>query len=288
MAWAAIVMASGAAAAYVAYTMPAPPPASGPIGPTSYMRLAGRRTSGSAGGTLRWAEPDSISPLLACAVLKAEDRGFAYHGGVEAGATLAALKRQMMSRSGGGGSTITQQLARNLYLGPERTLSRKTREILIAGQLEHALSKRRILELYLNVAQWGESTWGATEASWRYFHRAPSTLNSFEGSFLAAMLAAPTSAPVGSNADRVHNVQRRVLHQMQSSDIISPQTEEAAIEASGHWYRDVRRGVSWPAALARSAQRFRLVAARSHEVHAVPGVPSCGFEREVMLETSAK
>ena len=90
-----------------------------------------------------------------------------------------------------GASTITQQLARNLYLSPSKNLLRKVRELLIARRLEASLSKQRIFELYLNVIEWGDSVWGAEAASRRYFHKPASELSAAESALLAGAISSP-------------------------------------------------------------------------------------------------
>jgi monofunctional biosynthetic peptidoglycan transglycosylase len=90
-----------------------------------------------------------------------------------------------------GGSTITQQLAKNLYLSSERSLLRKAREALITRSLEHRLSKERILELYLNVAEWGRGVYGAEAAARHHFGKSAADLTADEAAWLAAILPSP-------------------------------------------------------------------------------------------------
>src|SRR5262245_693677 len=110
-------------------------------------------------------------PCSGRAVLTAEDDAFFVHGGldwneIEASARVNLEKRRLVR----GGSTITQQLARNLYLGNQRTPTRKLAEIFLAYRLERALDKRRIFELYLNLIEWGEGTFGIEAAARRYYN----------------------------------------------------------------------------------------------------------------------
>jgi monofunctional biosynthetic peptidoglycan transglycosylase len=90
-----------------------------------------------------------------------------------------------------GGSTITQQLAKNLFLSGERTLLRKAQELLLTQMLEAALTKRRILEIYLNHVEWGEGVFGAEAAARHYFHKSASQLTAYESARLAVMLPRP-------------------------------------------------------------------------------------------------
>src|SRR5262245_61991153 len=118
----------------------------------------------------RWVGYESISPMLRRAVLIAEDDAFFSHDGLDWNEIRSAARKNLAAgRIVRGGSTITQQLAKNLYLGASRTPARKIKEAILAGRLEHALSKRRIFELYLNLIEWGDGIFGAEAAAQRYF-----------------------------------------------------------------------------------------------------------------------
>jgi monofunctional biosynthetic peptidoglycan transglycosylase len=134
----------------------------------------------------RWVPDEQISPHLKRAVIAAEDAGFVEHFGVDWEAVQAARERnerrlaQAQRRASGGhvrparlagGSTITQQLAKNLLLSGERTLWRKGQELLLAWMLEATLDKRRILEIYLNAVEWGDGIFGAEAAAQHYFRK---------------------------------------------------------------------------------------------------------------------
>jgi monofunctional biosynthetic peptidoglycan transglycosylase len=177
---------------------------------------------------------EQISPVLVCAVVKAEDRNFFRHRGFDWQAIRAAARGTLKGQPLRGGSTITQQLARNLYLSPKRSLHRKLREALIARRLEHTLTKPRILELYLNSIEWGEDVWGIGAASRHYVGKAPADLDAAEASFLASLVAAPRSPLEGENGVRAHRVQRRVLNQLFRAGLLSPtelQRARAALDA---------------------------------------------------------
>ena len=139
---------------------------------------------------------------------------------VSSGQLRKALWGRVTGGSGIGGSTITQQLARNLYRSPARTLHRKVREALIARRLESSLDKRRILELYLNVVEWGDGVWGVTRAARAYFGRSAAELGPFEAAFLASLLPAPRARLRGKDLDRAVTEERRVLHQLVVSGLI--------------------------------------------------------------------
>jgi monofunctional biosynthetic peptidoglycan transglycosylase len=133
-----------------------------------------------------------ISSTLSRAVIAAEDARFYEHGGVDWLAVRGALERDWQRRRlGAGGSTLTQQLAKNLYLSPARTPWRKLREWAITRRLERVLTKRRILELYLNVVEFGPRTYGAEAAARHYFHKPAALLSAREAATLAAVIPSP-------------------------------------------------------------------------------------------------
>ncbi len=140
----------------------------------------------------RWTPLSEVSPVLKWAVIVAEDDTFYQHSGFNFAAMRDALweniKRLKPLR---GGSTITQQLAKNLYLSKRKTLFRKLKEAAITWRLEKHLSKDRILELYLNLIEWGPGVYGVSEGSRYYFYKSPSDLNFFESVLLAAIIPSP-------------------------------------------------------------------------------------------------
>ena len=162
---------------------------------TAFMELRAREAD-KAGTKQRkvqlWVAYERISPSLKRAVIVAEDAAFFSHEGVD----LEELEKSFEdSWTKGtrmrGGSTITQQLAKNLYLSPSRNPVRKVEELLIARRLEAELSKRRILELYLNVIEWGDGIWGAEAAARSYFKKPASALGPDESALLAASIINP-------------------------------------------------------------------------------------------------
>lgn len=139
-----------------------------------------------------WRDLDQISPTLQNAVVLAEDDTFFQHKGFD----LEQLKRAMRTnwqrkRFAFGASTITQQLARTLYLSSDKNLLRKAKEALITRQLEHALPKKRILELYLNVVEWGPDVYGAEAAAQTWFQKSALDLTAEEAVALAVILPSP-------------------------------------------------------------------------------------------------
>lgn len=148
------------------------------------------RTSGE--GTPDWVPLRKVSPNLQAAVVAAEDSAFYRHEGIDPeGIAVAISDNQAAGGIVRGGSTLTQQLAKNLYLDGERTLERKLREALLALELDRSLGKERVLELYVNVVEWGPDLWGIGPASERYFLRQADKLPPHESAFLAALLPSP-------------------------------------------------------------------------------------------------
>jgi monofunctional biosynthetic peptidoglycan transglycosylase len=138
-----------------------------------------------------WVPLAGISPWLRQAVVNSEDARFFEHEGIDVEQTKIALTNAVEDgRFRRGASTITQQLAKNLWLGEERTLWRKLREAILARRLE-SLGKRRILELYLNVAEWGDGIYGADAAARVWFNKPAAELLPEESAILTAMLPAP-------------------------------------------------------------------------------------------------
>lgn len=139
-----------------------------------------------------WKPLSKISPHLQRAVIVAEDASFFQHEGFDwEGIKDAAVRDLEAGTLKKGGSTITQQLAKNLYLSTEKTILRKAKEALITRELEHHLTKKRILELYLNVAEWGRGVYGAEAATRHHFGKSASDLTPEEAALLAAILPAP-------------------------------------------------------------------------------------------------
>ena len=140
----------------------------------------------------RFVPLSRISPHLQRAVVLSEDQKFWMHDGIDWGETRKAVDSAFKAgRLGRGASTITQQLAKNLYLSNERSLLRKGKEWILADRIEDALTKKRILELYLNFAEWGDGVFGAEMAARRYFGKSAAGLDAAEAAVLTAMLPSP-------------------------------------------------------------------------------------------------
>jgi monofunctional biosynthetic peptidoglycan transglycosylase len=142
-----------------------------------------------------WVPYDAISDHLKKAILVNEDAAFFSHKGVDLDELKAALKKDWETMSfNRGGSTITMQLARNLYLNPSKNPLRKAKEIMIAWQLEQTLSKRRIFEIYLNIVEWGRNVYGAEAAARFYFGKSAAAIDPLEAATLAALVPSPRTS----------------------------------------------------------------------------------------------
>jgi len=164
-------------------------------GETAFMRreaAALRQKNPKAELRHRWAPYSGISIHLKRAVIASEDARFSEHEGVDWEAIEKAYKENVKrGRSAKGGSTITQQLAKNLFLSPERSYVRKGQELVITYMIEALWDKRRILEVYLNVVEWGEGVFGAEAAARHYYGTTASQLGPEQAARLAAYLPNP-------------------------------------------------------------------------------------------------
>ncbi|MDR0564541.1 MAG: monofunctional biosynthetic peptidoglycan transglycosylase [Azoarcus sp.] len=162
---------------------------------TRFMRLALddlRAKNPKAKLAHTWVSYERISVHLKRAIVAAEDSRFLEHDGFDwDGIQLALEKNLARGKTRAGGSTITQQLAKNLFLTPRRSYLRKAQEAAIAVMIETLWSKRRILEVYLNIAQWGEGIFGAQAAAQHYYNVSAANLSAAQSARLAVMLPNP-------------------------------------------------------------------------------------------------
>ena len=166
-----------------------------------------------------WVSYAAISLHVKRAVVVAEDIRFFAHQGVDLEEVEDALERAVERKAlPRGASTITQQLAKNLWLSPSRSPLRKVREAILAWQLERTLSKRRILEIYLNVAEFGPGLYGVEAAARRYFGTSAAGLGSGEAAKLAASLPNPRSWHPGSPNRAYQAHVARILRRMERVD----------------------------------------------------------------------
>jgi len=159
-----------------------------------------------------WVPLSRVSRHLIHAVLSSEDQNFFGHGGVDWRAIEESIERNVeKGRFARGGSTITQQLAKNLYFGTRKTLGRKARELVVTRRMEADLSKARILALYLNLIEWGDGVYGAEAAARHWYGKPASALSPAEAAGLAAMIPNPRRLNPRVSALRHERATRRVL-----------------------------------------------------------------------------
>jgi monofunctional biosynthetic peptidoglycan transglycosylase len=218
---AAVLAAAFCWASYLYLTLPdVRPLASENPSSTAFMELRALEAQGrgvTAAVEWHWVPYARISPSLKRAVIVTEDDAFWQHEGID----YEQLRESMaMNWARGqfarGGSTITQQLAKNLYLSPSKNPVRKIRELLIARRLEVALNKTRIFEIYLNVIEWGDGVWGAEAASRRYFHKPAADLTPSEAALLAGAIANPRLLDPAHPSARLRRRQQIILKRLGS------------------------------------------------------------------------
>jgi monofunctional biosynthetic peptidoglycan transglycosylase len=216
---AALAAAAFACLAYVYLTVPDVRPLKTENPPTTaFMDLRAReaRARGEEPRRVqRWVAYARISSQLKRAVIVAEDSAFWKHSGVD----YEQLEQSMeVNWERGefvrGASTITQQLAKNLYLSPSKNPVRKLRELFIARRLEAELTKQRILELYLNVIEWGDGIYGAEAAARTYFHKPAADLNAQESALLAAAIINPRLLTPAHPTARLRTRQQMIMRRM--------------------------------------------------------------------------
>lgn len=168
-----------------------------------------------------------ISPDFLNAIYSIEDRRFYKHGAVDYLALMRAVTRNVRrGRLSEGGSTITQQLAKNMYFNHKRSLSRKLAEFYLAHELENLLSKEEILELYVNIIYYGDGYYGISQASHGYFHKTPKELTLNEASLLAGLPNAPSLLSLSKNYTGAQRRQQEVLEAMLDTRTISKEDFE--------------------------------------------------------------
>jgi monofunctional biosynthetic peptidoglycan transglycosylase len=175
----------------------------------------------------KWVPLKRISPYLIKAVIIAEDDKFWRHEGFDFEAMHQALEKDIKKKEfKAGGSTISQQLAKNLYLSPSKNPVRKIKEAILTWRLERTLSKKRIVELYLNVAEWGNGIFGIEAASEHYYGKHASALRAQEASRLAIVLPSPRRYnPIGETRF-IRYQSARIYRIMVQRGIVIPEYEE--------------------------------------------------------------
>ena len=171
----------------------------------------------------------AVAPRAVDAVILSEDAGFYQHDGIDTGELEAALREAWEEKElGRGASTITQQLAKNLWLSTDRSLLRKAKEYVLARRLEEALPKKRILSLYLNVVEWGDGVYGIEAAAQAHFGVAAKDLTVAQGAVLASMLPAPRRwSPAPRSPAPARRSRRLVDRLLETGRIDADAAEEA-------------------------------------------------------------
>ncbi|HDQ03677.1 MAG TPA: monofunctional biosynthetic peptidoglycan transglycosylase [Deltaproteobacteria bacterium] len=188
----------------------------------------------------RWVPFSRISPWVVKAVIIAEDHKFWSHNGFDFASIRQALERNI--RKGEikvGGSTISQQLAKNLFLSPSKNPVRKIKEAILTWRLERNLSKKRIIELYLNVAEWGDGIFGIEAAAQHHFFRSASGLTMREAAMLAAILPSPLRYRTDGTSRYVENQADRIYQFMINQGSVIDEDEEVMSERDENiplWY----------------------------------------------------
>lgn len=179
-----------------------------------------------------WVPVSSLPEIVVQAVVTAEDDTFFEHHGVNYKATWDALVHDVEKRRfARGGSTITQQMIKNVLLSKEKTISRKLREYFLARRAEELLTKRKILEIYMNAVEWGNNIYGIEAASRFYFDKHSSELTPGEAALLAGMLPNPRYYNPFKRPDKAKDRQERVLSNMLQAKLITPEVYDASIKS---------------------------------------------------------
>jgi 1A family penicillin-binding protein len=177
-------------------------------------------------------ELKEIPLSLIQATIAIEDAEFYFHHGISVKGIIRALLRNLEGEKLYGGSTITQQLVKNTLLTPERTWSRKAKEIILAVLVEKRFSKDQILQMYLNEVGYGGASYGVEEASWKYYGKTVGELNLAEAALLAGLPAAPTTySPLGTQPEKAKERQKLVLKRMREEGFITAEQEKQAAKA---------------------------------------------------------
>ncbi len=175
---------------------------------------------------------DNLPKLYLDAVIAVEDHRFYSHGGIDLIATGRAILNDIRTLSfAEGGSTITQQLAKNMYFTQEKRIERKIAELFVAFDLERNYTKEEILELYVNTIYFGNGYYCIRDASEGYFQKEPSQMTDFESTLLAGIPNAPSAYALTTNPDLARQRQRQVLQKMVDYGVLT-QSQADTIESS--------------------------------------------------------
>ncbi len=186
-----------------------------------------------------WVSFNQISPFARWAIILSEDWSFYQHDGVDVKQIKIALNDMIEEKKFRGASTITQQMVKNVYLSSDRTIWRKIHEMILSKKVENVLSKERILEIYLNVIEFGPGIYGIKKASNHYFQKSPNALNAREGAFLAMLLPGPKRFYISFRNKRLTSAARKrvqaILVKMRMGKVISPEQFEIQSVSKMNW-----------------------------------------------------
>lgn len=190
------------------------------------MKLERRKPAG-------WTQLDGIPKVVRGAIIVSEDWAFYQHDGIDTQQIQQVLKRDLpRGRISRGASTITQQVVKNVYLDQSKSALRKFKEILIALQLDREVSKNRILEIYFNIAEWGEGIFGIRAAAAHYFSKQPSELTAKEAAFLAMLLPSPKRYSQSFRKGELTPYARRTIHSILRKMAQARYLSEAELDAA--------------------------------------------------------
>jgi monofunctional biosynthetic peptidoglycan transglycosylase len=182
-----------------------------------------------------WVPISEVSPYVMKAVIISEDSKFWSHEGFDFEAMQKALEKDIKeSKIQAGGSTISQQLAKNLYLSPDKDPIRKLKEAILTWRIEYQLSKRRILELYLNVVEWGDGVFGIEAAAQNHYGKHASQLTARQAARLASILPNPRRYKPNGESKYVEDQSERIYQIMVLQGIVIPEYDEVIREKNGN------------------------------------------------------
>lgn len=182
-----------------------------------------------------WVPISEVSPYVMKAVIIAEDRKFWSHEGFDFEAIQKALEKDIkISKIQAGGSTISQQLAKNLYLSQDKDPIRKLKEAILTWRIENQLNKRRILELYLNVVEWGDGVFGIEAAAQNYYGKHAFQLTARQAARLASILPNPRHYKLNGESKYVEDQSERIYQLMVLQGVVIPEYDEVIREKNGN------------------------------------------------------
>lgn len=186
-----------------------------------------------------WVSLDKISKYGISAIVLTEDWGFWDHKGIDSNQIKIALREMLESKRFRGASTITQQMVKNVYLSEKKSLWRKIHEFILTQKVEQVMTKKRILEIYLNCIEFGPGVYGIKDASNHYFKKAPSALTPKEAAFLALLLPSPKRYYVSFRKKRLTKFATKrigeILVKMRMGKVLTPSEYKTQVTARLSW-----------------------------------------------------